>query len=263
MLNFQYCRRLACLSLVQAKVDNYAYVAIPCGKLKPGKVLKLLMLLYGLKQSPKNSFEHLKEQLEYCGFEQSNSDPCLFCYTKLHLSYLLCGWLPVFRTASRGYWCDTHATKRGRSRLQCWRKELSDVAGFFWVLLTELDNSKIELTQTVDSLDHLEHGLGWCPNAKETPAKYGALPADKKRDLCNEGFNYPSVVCMLIYLASNSRPDIAFVIHQCARFTHHLRLIHEQALKRIGRYLLGTKTRGLILDPIKRNDLGIDLFVDA
>ena len=39
-------------------------------------------------------------------------------------------------------------------------------------------------------------------------------------------------------------------------------MIHEQALKRIGRYLLGTKTRGLILDP-KRNDLGIDLFVDA
>jgi hypothetical protein len=67
--------------------------------------------------------------------------------------------------------------------------------------------------------------------AKQTQAEYGVLPADKAGELCNEGFNYPSVVGMLIYLASNSWPDIAFAVHQCARFTHHPRLIHEQALK--------------------------------
>jgi hypothetical protein len=138
----------------------------------------------------------------------------------------------------------------------------SNVCGFLGVLLTELDDGKIELTQT-GLTDRIITSMGLeDANPKESPAEYGALPTDREGDPCNEGFNYPSVVGMLIYLASNSRPDIAFAVHQCARFTHHSRLIHEQALKRIGRCLVGTKTKGLILDP-KRNDLGIDLFVDA
>jgi hypothetical protein len=46
-------------------------------------------------------------------------------------------------------------------------------------------------------------------NPKQTPAEDGALPAEKDGEPCNEGFSYPSVVGMPIYLASNSRPDIA------------------------------------------------------
>ena len=65
-------------AFVQAKIQDDVYVAMPRGKLKPGKVLKLLRSLYGLKQSPKNFFDHLKERLEYCGFVQSHSDSCLF-----------------------------------------------------------------------------------------------------------------------------------------------------------------------------------------
>jgi hypothetical protein len=34
---------------VQAKIDEDVYVAMPQGKLKPGKVLKLQRSLYGLK----------------------------------------------------------------------------------------------------------------------------------------------------------------------------------------------------------------------
>jgi hypothetical protein len=93
----------------------------------------------------------------------------------------------------------------------------SDVAGFLGVLLTELDDGKIELTQT-GLTDRIITSMGLDDaNAKETPAEYGALPADREGDPCNEGFNYPSVVGMLIYPASNSRPDIAFAVHQCAR----------------------------------------------
>jgi hypothetical protein len=244
-------------AFVQAKIDEDIYVAMPRGKLKSGKVLKLLRSLYGLKQSPKNFFEHLKERLEYCGFEQSDSDPCLFVKPNcICLTYVDdCLFFAPHQD-------DIDATLVRLKGADLDFNVESDVAGFLGVLLTELDDGKIELTQT-GLTDRIISSMGLDDaNPKETPAEYGALPANKDGDPCNEGFNYPSVVGMLIYLASNSRPDIAFAVHQCARFTHHPRLIHEQALKRIGRYLLGAKTRGLILDP-KRNDLGIDLYVDA
>ena len=48
-----------------------------------------------------------------------------------------------------------------------------------------------------------------------------------------EEWNYASVVGMLLYLAGNTRPDIAFAIHQCARFTHQPKHSHEEAIKQI------------------------------
>ena len=55
------------------------YVNMPRGFEEPGHVLKLNKSLYGLRQSPKNWFDHLKTQLENVGFEQAiDVDPCLF-----------------------------------------------------------------------------------------------------------------------------------------------------------------------------------------
>jgi hypothetical protein len=60
--------------------------------------------------------------------------------------------------------------------------------------------------------------------------------------------NYASVIGMLLYLG-HSRPDILFATHQCAQYTHSPKQSHEDALKRIGRYLKGTLKGSLILTP--------------
>ena len=100
-------------------------------------------------------------------------------------------------------------------------------------------------------------------NAKKakTPATEQRLPKDENGEPCNETFNYASVVGMLMYLAGNTRPDISFAVHQCARYTHFPRHSHEVALKRIGRYLIGTRDKGLIIKP--SNEMKIDMYVDA
>ena len=58
---------------------------------------------------------------------------------------------------------------------------------------------------------------------------------------------------MLTYLARNTCPDIKYVVHQCARFQCDPRQPHVNAIKRIGRYLIGTKDKGIIFKPT--NDL--------
>jgi hypothetical protein len=66
---------------------------------------------------------------------------------------------------------------------------------------------------------------------------------------------------MLLYLSGHSRPDIAFAVHQCARFTFNPTRRHEVALIRIGRYLKGTMEKGMIMTPTA--EPRVDCYPDA
>ena len=56
------------------------------------------------------------------------------------------------------------------------------------------------------------------------------------------------------------RSDITFGVQQCARFCNNFGQEHEEAVKRICRYLLKTKSKGLILKPDKTK--GLECYVD-
>ena len=77
----------------------------------------------------------------------------------------------------------------------------------------------------------------------------------------NEAWNYRSVVGMMLYLATNTRPDIAYVVSQVARFSHSPKQSHATAVKMIIRYLSGTKTKGTIFK--KPSALTLDCYADA
>jgi hypothetical protein len=49
---------------------------------------------------------------------------------------------------------------------------------------------------------------------KDTPTKYGDFTDKKEGDPCNTNWSYTSVMDMLMYLTSNSKPNISFSVHQ-------------------------------------------------
>jgi hypothetical protein len=63
-------------------------------------------------------------------------------------------------------------------------------------------------------------------NRKHTLAATMPLGRDADGEVFHEDWEYASVVGMLIYLSSNSSPDIQFAVHQCARFTHSPKKSH-------------------------------------
>ena len=68
----------------EEKTKSSVYLHMPWGFSQPGKVLKLKKSLYGLRQSPRNFFLHLKEKLEAVGFNSNEViDPCLFISNKV------------------------------------------------------------------------------------------------------------------------------------------------------------------------------------
>ena len=76
----------------------------------------------------------------------------------------------------------------------------------------------------------------------------------------NEEWSYASVVGMLLYLASNNWPDIAFAVHQVAQFLSRPMQCHEDVVKRIVRYLIGTKDEGLYFG--SKTDFWLEAYAD-
>ena len=94
-----------------------------------------------------------------------------------------------------------------------------------------------------------------------TPVAYPLLNKDPDGLPRQAMWKYRSVIGMLGYLQNTSRPDIAMATHQCARFNNDPKLSHERAVKRIGKYLLDTKDKGLIFRPDISK--GLECYVDA
>lgn len=99
-------------------------------------------------------------------------------------------------------------------------------------------------------------------NPKWTPAEAAPLVKDSEGAPASGDFSYSSVVGMLLYLSGHTRPDIAYAVNCAARYMFCAKKSHEEALKRIGRYLKATRTRGLIINPLS-NVLKIDAYPDA
>ncbi len=137
-----------------------------------------------------------------------------------------------------------------------------DVSAFLGVRITK-DKSTRSLHLTQPGLIEQviqDVGMDKYSKGKDTPVDsilYSDLDGPDRTD----SWNYRSVIGKLNYIANNTRPDISMAVHQCARYCTNPKALHELAVKRIVRYLLATKDKGLILNPT--SELSLDMFVDA
>ena len=103
-------------------------------------------------------------------------------------------------------------------------------------------------------------GLSECkPN--RLPAASEPLGIDPDGEAMSESWDYASVVGMLLYLATNTRPDIAYAVSQVARFTHFPNQSHAVGVKTIVRYLKGTSSQGTIVK--QSSQLSLHCYADA
>ena len=77
------------------------------------------------------------------------------------------------------------------------------------------------------------------------PTSQVPLGNDDHGDPMVENWSYSSVVGMLLYLSTHTRPDVSFAVSQIARFTHNPKQSHAKAVKHLLRYLKGTKAEGI------------------
>jgi hypothetical protein len=241
------------------------YVHQPAGfRRGHNMVLKLKKSVYGLRQAPRYFFNHLKKRLESkeIGLKQSTRDPCLFVRADV---------IAVVYVDDILFFAKEDSTIQGvidelKQKGIAIRRE-GTAEGFLGVDIERLTLKEGKpqiifrqkgLTARVIKALGLDSSLS---TRLSTPAEIGPLPKDVDGAPAAGNINYPAVVGMLLYLSGHSRPDIAFAVHQVARYTFKPTRRHELALVRIGRYLKGTKDEGMIMCPSE--EPSVDCFPDA
>ena len=245
-------------AFVQSILDTPIWIHIPRGFVStkgPGSCLKLRRSLYGLKRSPRLFFETLLTALIKLGFTQSKFDPCLLYQKDIMIVIYVddCGI-----GASNPTYIDKLVEDLQKLGFELTREE--SFSEFLGIKLKKRHDGSIELTQKglIDKIITATKMEDCNPNY--IPATV-TLGSDPDGHAMSEEWNYSSIIGMLLYLSTNTRPDIAFAVSQAARFSSNPKQSHATAIKTIVRYLKRTSNQGTILKPTRQLDL--DLFVDA
>ena len=248
----------------QAPVERPMYMEIPKGfKVTGGATSKDYLLqihknIYGQRQAGRVWNKYLVEKLIRIGFHQSQHDECVFF--KGRAMYVL-------------YTDDSILAGPDPDELDSIMKQIRGVGlkitseggieDFLGINVEQQPDGSYTLTQT-RLIDSILEDLGLNKSnvaTKLTPtASSKILSRHPESEEFDGHFHYRSVIGKLNYLEKCTRPDIAYAVHQCARFTSDPRYEHGQAVKWLGRYLYGTRTKGIQLRPSGET---LDLYVDS
>ena len=241
---------------------------IPTGYAKPGitsktHALQLIKILYGQKQAGRVWYQHLRKNLIKLGFKPSEHDECVFYHgTTIFIVYtddtILLG--PDKKEIESIYKKLDAAFKIED------QGELSDYLGIKIVRNSDgtMEWSQPTLTNSIlKDLGLVDVKTSNQPTTRTTPSLTTVILTSHDEEPNHDeskSFNYRQVIGKLLYLEKSTRPDIACAVHQCARFSANPKTKHAEAVKRIGRYLLATKDKGLIMKPDKS---GLECWVDS
>ena len=248
------------LAYPQADVECDLYLEIPQGFEFEGSrkthCLKLIKNLYGSKAAGRVWQQHLFKGLLDIGFTQSHTDECVFYKgTAMFMVY-----------TDDGIFCGPDMDEINGLFAELGKRfEITDegeIDEYLGVKVTRIDVNTIELSQP-HLIDSIIADLGFKDNTKgkDTPAPSTAcLDRDKDGTSHDESWDYRSVIGKLNFLEKSTRPDIAFAVHQCARYSSDPKQSHSAAVRYIVRYLMTTRDKGLILRPSNHS---FDCYVDA
>ena len=254
------------LAFTQTELEVPVYMEIPMGFVpehdaqRRKYVLKLNRSLYGLKQGSYNWFEKLRKGLLDRRFSQSQVDPCVFMGHRCIVLTYVDGCLIIADEESKIVML-VKFLRGGKENFVFTVK--GSIDKYLGVDINQLDDSSFEMTQPFlieRVLSLLGIGKGKT-NEKCNPVGKPLLNKDLNGVDRKYKWNYRSAVGILTYLTGSVRPDIAMAVHQCARFSNAPKRSHEQAIMRIARYLLSTRTKGMICKPDHKK--GLEIFVDA
>ena len=258
------------LAYPQADLTKDIYMRIPKGfsVSQPGDyLLKLKKNIYGLKDAGRTWHEHLKKGLLARGFEQGKVDPCVFYRGNLilliYVDDVIC-FCPEDKPIDD--FIESMQKAEPRPFVLEDQGPLKDYLGIEIKEAIESKSDESNRTIHVTQPHLIAKILKTCGLDKEhvNPSAVPAAPSlrlnKSGKECTSPPFNYRSAIGQLNYLAATTRPELAFAVHQCARFCADPKEVHYKAVKRIARYLSGTKDKGLTLRP---SDVHLHCYADA
>ncbi|KAH9096322.1 hypothetical protein Ae201684P_009554 [Aphanomyces euteiches] len=246
---------------VKAGLDTEIYMEIPA--LVPGdpetQALRLLKSLYGLKQSGRMWHADIDATLLEIGLKKSLLDPCLY-----H------SWSEHGITLLGLYVDDIMALSQDEAFLQEIKNELESkyqvisfgcVKRILGINVHRKDGSMfLEQTSLIEELLE-KQGMSDC-HAQSTPLSLDHKMTEPGEPAKMTQSTMREIVGSLQWLAGCARPDISFATSLLSRFLNAPNEHHENIIKRILRYLSGTKHFGLEIKPTPSKEMNVSTDAD-
>jgi hypothetical protein len=222
-------------------IDSTVYIRLPTGFTKPGSSAKLNKSLYGLKQSPRLWQLKLQSILKEIQLHPLHSDPSV--YTNTSKSIFLVTYVD-----------DLLIFGKDLPEIQTFKTQISNIlkvkdlgpCHHFLGLRIERDRSKHTLSLVQDAyISKLLKAYNFNNSTPSgTPLNDGAVqdllpnPDTATPEQIN---NYQQAIGALLYLSTQTRPDLSFTLSFLARFSSNPSSTHWKHLTRVFRYLAATK----------------------
>ena len=253
-------------AFTNSDIDVEIYMRQPQGFRQGGKnmVCKLNKSLYGLRQSPRLWGEMLAKVLYGMGFSKTYSDSSLFILDRDNIKIIV----PVFVN-------DIILASKSKDKLDDFVIELGkhfklrDLGDTTYLLGVEITRNRREKKLFISQQQYIlnkldDFGMSDCkpvgtpmiPSQKLTLDQCPKTEEDKAQ---MENIPYIKAVGSLMYLATMTRPDIAFTVGVLARFNSNPGPAHWKAVKHLFCYLKGTTDIRLEYSPDA--SIGPQIFV--
>ena len=238
-------------AFLYALLDTPVYMrGFPGYECAPGKCLKAVRALYGLRNAPKAWFDTIKKHILEQGYRQSTLDPCLFFRHITNSIILILIYVDDIIIFAKERATIDEVVQMFKSRYTC--KNLGVLKRFIGIDV-EVTSSSVTLTQRPYAEKVCHKFLEWSEPLFKKPNKM-PLPYDTADRLHDESlpergdawydwwssFPYMQIIGALLYLAINTRPDLMFAVCMLARYSHKRTMQACYLVTHVLSYLSGT-----------------------
>jgi hypothetical protein len=207
------------------------------------RVCLLIKTLYGLKQARQEWNAEFDNKVRKHGFTQLLSDPCVYIRCDHKEIAIITVWvddLLLFASSE-----ETMTEMKDNLKSEWQMTDLGEPSKIVGIEITIDDRSV-----TISQKKYIENILIKEGLEKANPV---SMPLDPNMPLvsnpdkgeADRSNSYARLLGELQFLANATRPDIAFAVNRLASYTADPSLQHVTALKRVLRYLAGTKSYGI------------------
>lgn len=225
-------------AFLNGDLDEEIFMKLPPGMNIENKIIRLRKALYGLKQSANAWHKKLVTALFKIGFEKSKEDKCFFilkngterCYLVSHVDDLICSATSpslvaqVFNELSKEFTM----------------KDLGVATQFLNVDMTRDSEGHFSINQS-KYIENIAREFQLL-NAKSQ--KYPISPgyySEDCEDFLESNKEYRKMIGMLLYVATNTRPDVSAAVCILSQRVEKPRLIDFTETRRVIKYLMSTK----------------------
>ena len=241
-------------AFAQSKMDEEIYIAIPEGyteygrkymkkrdlvpKINESTALLLRKTLQGVKQGAKNWYEEFKGKMKSLGLEVSEYEPCLFYKILNAIPIILILWVDDYMWIAP----DSIPANEILERVKAAYKTRETHGVLLGMNISNREDGIFICSRDYIERKCMEFGI----NENSIPCRQ---PMDVnlqlvKAAICT-GDPYLEIIGSLIHAVNTTRSDVAFSVGVLARFGNCYDEKHQEAAKRVLRYLHTTRDKGI------------------